>query len=280
MYKIVAKQELAPKIKLFEIYAPDIAAKAKPGQFVILRIDEKGERFPLTIANANLSKGTITLVFNEVGKSTKKLASLTEGGGILDLVGPLGNPSEIKNFGSILCVGGGVMIAPLYFVASALHKAGNELITVIGARTKDLLISEDEMKAISREFYITTDDGSKGYKRLDFLKEILSKGEIKRVVTMGPVVTMKTVSEITKPYGIKTIVTLTPIMVDGTGMCGCCRVSIEGETKFTCVDGPEFDGHQVDWDLLISRQRIYLPEERMSSLLYERLEGSPEHKTA
>jgi ferredoxin--NADP+ reductase len=149
---------------------------------------------------------------------------------------------------------------------------------VIGARTKGLLIFEDEMKTISHEFYITTDDGSKGYKELDFLKEILSKGEIKRVVTMGPVVMMKTVSEITKPYGIKTMVTLTPIMVDGTGMCGCCRVSVGGETKFACVEGPEFDGHQVDWELLVSRQRIYLPEERMSSLLYERVEGSPEHK--
>lgn len=268
MYDIVAKKELAPKIKLFDIYAPRVAVKAKPGQFVILRIDEKGERFPLTIANVDPSKGTIRVVFNEVGKSTKQLGNLRAGDDILNLVGPLGNPSEIENYGRVLCVGGGVMIAPLYFVASALHGAGNELITVIGARMKSLLIFEDEMKSISHEFYVATDDGSAGYKGLDFLEEVLGQGSINRVVAMGPVVMMKTVSEIAKPYRIKTIVTLTPIMVDGTGMCGCCRVSVGGVTKFTCVEGPEFDGHEVDWDLLISRQRIYLPEERMSALLH------------
>lgn len=270
MYKIVVKQELAPKIKLFEIYAPGVAAKAKPGQFVILHINEKGERFPLTIANTDTSRGTIRLVFNEVGKSTKQMGDLEEGDDILDLAGPLGNPSEIKNYGNALCVGGGVMIGPLYFVISALYKAGNKLITVIGARSKDLLIFEDEMKAVSHKFFITTDDGSKGYEKLDFLKELLNQENINRVVAMGPVAMLKTVSEITKPYGIKTVVTLTPIMVDGTGMCGCCRVSVGGATKFTCVDGPEFDGHEVDWSLLIARQRIYLPEERMSSLFYER----------
>lgn len=271
MYKIIRKQELAPKIKLFEIYAPRVAAKAKPGQFVILIIDEKGERFPLTIAGVNIPEGTIRLVFNEVGRSTKQLGNLEEGHDILHLAGPLGNPSEIANFGKVLCVGGGVMSAPLYFVASALSKAGNELITVIGARTKDLLIFEREMKAISQEFHITTDDGSKGHKGLDFLQDILSREKVNRAIVMGPVVMMKTVSQITKPYGIKTIATLTPIMVDGTGMCGCCRVEVGGRTRFTCFHGPEFDAHEVNWDLLISRQRIYLPEERISSLLYERL---------
>jgi ferredoxin--NADP+ reductase len=270
MYKIVIRKDLAPKIKLFDVYAPGVAAKAKPGQFVILHIDENGERFPLTIAGADTSKGTIRIVFNEVGKSTKQLGTLNEGDNILDLVGPLGNPTEIDKFGNVLCVGGGVMIGPLYFVASALRQAGNKLFTVIGARIKDLLIFEEEMKAISDEFYIATDDGSDGYKGLDFINEILSEKNISRAVTMGSVATMKAVSEITKPYGIKTMATLTPIMVDGTGMCGCCRVSVGGETKFACVDGPEFDAHQVDWGLLISRQRIYLPEERMSSLMYER----------
>ncbi|MBC8525474.1 MAG: sulfide/dihydroorotate dehydrogenase-like FAD/NAD-binding protein [Candidatus Cloacimonetes bacterium] len=273
MNKIVAKQELATKIKLVEIYAPESVEEAKPGQFVILHIDEKGERFPLTIVDANISKGTISLVFNEVGKSTKQLGILEEGDDILNLAGPLGNPSEIENFGRVLCIGGGVMIAPLWFVASALRKAGNEIIGVIGARNKDLLIFEDEMKAISDEFYITTDDGSKGYTGLDFLNKILSQKNINRVVTMGSVVTMKAVSEMTKSYGIKTMVTLTPIMVDGTGMCGCCRVSVGGEIKYACIDGPEFDGHAVDWNLLVSRKRIYLPEERISSLLNERLGG-------
>jgi sulfide dehydrogenase (flavoprotein) subunit SudB (EC 1.8.1.-) len=271
MNKILLKKELAPKIKLFDIYTPEIAAKAKPGNFVILRIDERGERFPLTIAGTDTSKGTIRLVFNEVGKSTKKLGCFSEGDEILDLVGPLGNPSEIDNFGNVLCVGGGVLIAPLYFVASALREAGNKIITVIGARTKDLLIFEEELKSISHEFYISTDDGSKGYKGLDFVKEILDQKNINRAVAIGPVAMLKAICEITKPHDIKTMVTLTPIMVDGTGMCGCCRVSVGGRTRFTCVDGPEFDGHEVDWELLTSRMRTYSTEERISSLFYERL---------
>ncbi len=273
MYKIVVKQELAPKIKLMEIYAPESVDEAMPGQFVILRIDEKGERFPLNIVNAKTSAGTVSIVFNEVGKSTKQLGSLEVGDNILDLAGPLGNPSEIKNYGSVLCIGGGVMIAPLCFVANALREAGNEIIGVLGARNKDLLIFKDKMKTISHKFYIATDDGSEGYTGLDFLNEILSQKNINRVVTMGSVATLRAVSEITKPYGIKTIVTLTPIMVDGTGMCGCCRVSVGGEIKYACIDGPEFDGHKVDWNLLISRQHIYLPEERISSLLNEKLKG-------
>jgi ferredoxin--NADP+ reductase len=273
MYKIVAKQELAPKIKLFEVSAPDIAAKAKPGQFVILKVCETGERIPITLVDSKTKKGTITLVFNEVGKTTKQLGLLNQGDHIPNIAGPLGNPSEIQTFGTVLCVGGGVMIAPLLFQVSALHKVGNKLITVIGARIKDLLIFEKEMKELSDEFYVATDDGSKGYKGLDFLKDILKKRKIDRVIAMGPVVMLKTVSEMTKPFGIKTIVTLTPIMVDGMGMCGACRVSVAGETKFACVDGPEFDGHQVDFDQLIKRQKMYLPEERLSALFHERLGG-------
>jgi len=273
MYKIVSKQELAPKIKRFDVYAPDIAAKANPGQFVILRVWEKGERIPITLVDANTQEGTITLVFNEVGKTTQQLGQLNQGDCIPNIAGPLGNPSEVQRFGTVLCVGGGVMIAPLLFQVSALRKAGNELITVIGARIKDLLIFEKEMKDLSDEFYVATDDGSKGYKGLDFLKDILGKRKINRVVAMGPVVMLKTVSEMTKPLGIKTIVTLTPIMVDGMGMCGACRVSVAGETKFACVDGPEFDGHQVDFDQLIKRQKMYLPEERLSALSHERLGG-------
>jgi len=273
MYKIVVKRELAPKIKLFEVAAPDIAAKTKPGQFVILRASETGERIPITLADSNAQKGTITLVFNEVGKTTKQLGSLKKGDCIPNIAGPLGNPSEIQKFGTILCVGGGVMVAPLLFQVSALRKAGNKVITVIGARIKDLLIFEKETKDLSDEFYVATDDGSKGYNGLAFLKDVISKKKIDRVVAMGPVVMLKTVSEMTKPFGIKTTVTLTPIMVDGMGMCGACRVTVAGETKFACVDGPEFDGHQVDFEQLIKRQRMYLPEERLSALFHERLGG-------
>jgi ferredoxin--NADP+ reductase len=270
-YKVIQKQELAPKIKLFEIHASRIATRAKPGQFVVLRIDEKGERFPLTIANVTPSKGNLRLVFNEVGRSTKRLGQLKEGVNILDVVGPLGNPSEIKKYGKVLCFGGGVMTPPLSFVASALHKAGNEIIGVIGARTKDLLIFKDEMKAIASKFYVITDDGSEGYEGIDFLKEVLTREKINRVVAMSTSeATLKAICEITKPHQIKTIVSLAPIMVDATGMCGACRVFIDGEMKLTCIDGPEFDGHTVNWGALISRKRMYMPEERISSLSYER----------
>ena len=270
-YKIVQKKELAPKIKLFDIHAPGIATRAKPGQFVVLRIDEKGERFPLTITNVEPSKGTLRIVFNEVGKSTKRLGQLKEGENIQDVVGPLGNPSEIKKYGKVLCFGGGVMAPPLIFVASVLHDAGNEIFGVIGARTKDLLIFKDEMKAIVNKFYVTTDDGYEGYKGIDFIEEILEKEKINRVVAMSTSeATLKAICEKTKPFQIETIVSLAPIMVDATGMCGACRVFINGEMKLTCIDGPEFNGHTVDWGALISRKRMYLPEERISSLSYER----------
>jgi len=271
VYKIVAKRELAPKIKLFEVSAPEISAKANPGQFVILRVSETGERIPINLANSDPKRGTITLVFNEVGKTTNQLGLLNRDNYIPNIAGPLGNPSEIQRFGTVLCIGGGVMIAPILFQVSSLRKAGNKIITVIGARIKDLLIFEKELRELSDEFYVATDDGSKGYKGLDFLKDILKKQKIDRIIAMGPVVMLKTVSEMTQPLGIKTIVTLTPIMVDGMGMCGACRVSVAGETKFACVDGPEFDGHQVDFDQLMRRQKMYLPEERLSAMFHERL---------
>lgn len=273
MYEIVAKKELAPKIKLFEVKAPDIAEKAQPGQFIILILGEKGERIPLTIAGYDRKKGTITFAFNEVGKTTKQLGLMKEGESISNITGPLGNPSEIRNFGNVLCVGGGVMIAPMLLQVKALKEAGNTVTTVIGARIKELLFFEDEMKATSDRLYAATDDGSKGYKGLGFLKELLEKEKFDRCVAMGPVVMMKNVCEITKPFGIPTIVTLTPIMVDGMGMCGVCRVTVGGKMKFACVDGPEFDGHTVDFDGLIKRQRMFLPEERLSSLVWERLGG-------
>jgi ferredoxin--NADP+ reductase len=273
MYEIVAKKELAPKIKLFEVCAPQIAEKARPGQFIILIIDENGERVPLTIAGCDAKKGTVTFAFNEVGKTTKQLGLMKEGDCVWNITGPLGVPSEIKNFGRVLCVAGGIMIAPMLLQVRALREAGNTVTTVMGARIKDLLFFEDEMKALSNKFYVATDDGSKGYKGLNFLKEILEKEKFDRCVVMGPVVMMKDVSDITKPFGIPTVVSLTPIMIDGMGMCGVCRVSVGGKMKFGCVDGPEFDGHKVDFDELVNRQRMFLPEERLSSLLWETLGG-------
>ena len=268
-YKIVSKKELAPKIKLFEVEAPDVAAKAKPGQFVIIIIGEKGERIPLTICDYDRKKGTVSFAFHEVGKTTKELGLLCEGNCIENVTGPLGNPSEIKKFGKVLCVGVSVMIAPLLLQVKAMLEAGNAVTTVLGARIKDVLMLEDEAKAISDKVYVATDDGSKGYKGLDFLKELLKTEKFDHCVTMGPVVMMKTVSEITKPYGIPTVVTLTPIMVDGMGMCGVCRVTVGGKMQFACVDGPEFDGHQVDFEELVKRQRLFLPEERLNSVLWE-----------
>lgn len=273
MNRIITKRELAPKIKLFKIHAPDIASKAQPGQFLILVIGEKGERIPLTIADYDSRKGTVTFVFNEVGKTTMQLGCFKEGDSLPNVAGPLGKPSEIRKFGRVLCVGGGVMVAPLHLQVKTLLEAGNEVATVIGARKKDLLIFEQEMKQASDKLYIATDDGSKGFKGLDFLRELLRTEKYQRAVVMGSVVTMKTVSEITRPYGIPTVVTLTPIMVDGMGMCGVCRVAVGGETKFACIDGPEFDAHKVDFEELIKRQRMFLPEERLSSLLWEKLGG-------
>lgn len=275
MNKIILKQELAPKIKLLEVENPPIAAKARPGQFVMLCLGEEGERFPLTIAGADTSRGTIKLVFNEVGKSSTKLGALREGEEIPSLAGPLGNPTEIDKFGTVLGFGGGVMAGPLLYIAEAFRQVGNKVILVLGARNKDLLFFREEAKAVSDELYLCTDDGSEGYQGIDFLKELLEKERVNRVYLMSvATATLKAVSELTRPYGIKTIVSLTPIMLDGTGMCGACRVVVSGATKFACVDGPEFDGHEVDWELLESRKRMYAPEERIaflsSSLLEER----------
>jgi len=268
-YKIVATKELAPKEKLLEVEAPDIAAKAQPGQFVIVIVDEKGERIPLTICGYDRAKGTVSFAFHEVGKTTKELGVLCEGDCLENVTGPLGNASEIKNYGKVLCVGGSIMIAPLLLQVKAMKEAGNSVTAVLGARIKDVLMMEDEAKAMSDKLYIATDDGSKGYQGLDFLKELLKTEKFDHCVAMGPVVMMKTVSEITKPFGIPTIITVTPLMVDGMGMCGVCRVTVGGKMKFGCIDGPEFDGHQVDFEELVKRQRMFLPEERLSSVLWE-----------
>jgi len=273
MYEIVAKREVAPNIYLIELAAEDVAKKSQPGQFVILRLDDKGERIPLTIAGVDLEKGTVAAAVHSVGRTTKKLAKMNAGDSIMDLSGPLGNPAEIGKFGRVLLVGGGVWCAPLYYVAQALREKGNEVATVAAGRTKNDLIFEKELKEVSNEFYVATDDGSKGYQGLSFLKDVLKTQKFDHSIAMGPVVMLQTVTEITKPYSLKTMVTLASIMVDGTGMCGSCRVTVAGETKFACMDGPEFDGHQVDFEQLIKRQRIYLPEERMASMIHEKLGG-------
>ena len=269
MYKIVSKTDLAHKETLFEVEAPDIAAKAKAGQFVIVVPNEKGERIPLTICDYDTAKGTVSFAFHQVGKTTKALGCLKEGDTLMNVTGPLGNPSEVKNFGKVLCVGGSIMIAPALLQVKAMKEAGNHVTTVLGCRSKDFLFMEDEAKALSDKVYVASDDGSIGYTGLDFLKDLLKTEKFDHCVVLGPVVMMREVSEITKPYGIPTIVTMTPIMMDGMGMCGVCRVTVAGEMKFGCVDGPEFDGHQVDFDELVQRQRLMLPEERLSSMLWE-----------
>lgn len=276
MYKILVKQQLAPSVQLFEVEAPLIARKAKPGQFVILRVNETGERIPLTIADFNREKGSITLIFQEVGASTTELGLLNAGEFLLDLVGPLGKATHIEKFGTVVCIGGGIGIAPVYPIARGLKEAGNEVISIIGARSKDILIYEEEMAAVSDNLIITTDDGSKGIKALvtQPLKELLDSDKtISLVVAIGPVIMMKFVAETTRPYGVPTVVSLNPIMVDGTGMCGGCRVSVGQENKFACVDGPEFDAHKVDFESLMARQRMYKPHEKQHS---EHLAGKKE----
>ena len=272
MYKILEKKQLSKTVKLMKIRAPLIAKKALPGQFIILRIDEKGERIPLTIADYNREKGTITIIFMEVGKTTRQLGAMKRGEALLNFAGPLGEPSEIKKYGTVVCIGGGVGIAPLYPIIRALHQAGNQVISILGARTKDLLMLEDEIEDVSDEVYIATDDGSKGSKGFvsDVLQTLIDKGtQVDIVWAIGPVIMMKVVANLTKKYEIPTIVSLNPIMVDGTGMCGGCRVTVDGKIQFACVDGPEFDGHKVDFDNLMLRNRRFLREEEHACKLAE-----------
>ena len=267
MYRIVRKEMLAEDTQIMDILAPEVAAKARPGNFVMLRISEKGEKIPMSVADYDRKKGTITIVFKMVGKSTCDLAKLGKGDEILNFVGPLGNPTEIEKFGTVVLVGGGVGIPPLYPMGRELKARGNRVISIIGARCEDLLIFEKEMKSVSDEFHMMTDDGSCGKKGFvtDALKELMEKGtKIDRVITVGPLVMMKFVAATTKPHKIKTIASLNPIMVDGTGMCGCCRVTIGKETKFVCVDGPEFDAHLVDFDNIMLRGKRFLKEEDIS----------------
>ena len=263
MYRIVEKKKLSKESYLLRVEAPLIAKKRKAGQFISLRIDETGERIPLTIVDSD--EQTITLIFQEVGKTTAKLGRLEEGEFILDVVGPLGRPTHIEKVGTVVCIGGGIGIAVAYPQAKAFKEAGNKVICIIGARSKELLILEEETKKVSDELRIVTDDGSYGRRGFvtDSLKELIEEKEnINLVLAVGPLVMMQAVSELTRPYKLKTMVSLNPIMIDGTGMCGSCRVTVGGETRFVCVHGPEFDGHLVDFDELANRQKMYLKEEK------------------
>lgn len=270
MARIIRKETLAPQIKLMVVDAPWVARKAKAGQFVVLRIVEEGERIPLTIADFEPVEGTVTIIFQEVGKSTMLLGTLEEGDEILDFVGPLGREIEEKNFGHVVCVGGGVGIAPTYPKAKALKEKGNRITSIIGTRTKTMLFWEDKMREVSDELFVTTDDGTYGEKGFvtQVLERILKNEKVDLVIAVGPVIMMKMVSVITKPHNVPTLVSLNPIMVDGTGMCGCCRVTVGDKCKFTCVDGPVFDGHKVNFDELLARQRIYLEEEQRALALW------------
>ncbi len=267
MYKIVESRFLGPDVKLHRIEAPKIAKKRKAGQFVIIRTTGKGERIPLTIADSNIEEGTITIIAQGIGKTTRQLNDMEAGDHLHDVVGPLGHPSEIEYFGTAVSIGGGVGTAIAYPTAKALKDAGNEVISIIGGRSKEYVILEDEMKAVCDEVYPTTDDGSYGYHGFvtQKLQDLIDSGKkLDYVLAIGPIPMMKAVADVTRPYGIKTVVSLNPIMVDGTGMCGGCRALVDNKVVFVCVDGPEFDAHKVDFSVLTKRNRMYLKEEKQS----------------
>jgi len=267
VYRIIQKEILAPTITKYVIEAPYVARKRKAGNFVIIRVEETGERIPLTLVDSNIKEGTVTLIVQAIGKTTKALALKNAGEYIMDLMGPLGNPTPIETGKTIACIGGGVGTAELYPITKALKEAGNTIYTIVGARSKELVILEKEMQQVSDTLYITTDDGS--YKRKGFvtdqLKELLDTNlGINLVYAIGPLPMMKAVSNLTRPYNVRTVVSLNAVMVDGTGMCGGCRVSVNGQMKFACVDGPEFEGHEVDFDEMLLRNRSYTEMEKIS----------------
>ena len=265
MYKVVRKEQLADVVTLLEVEAAPIARKARAGQFVIVRLKEDTERVPLTLSDWNREAGTITIIFQHIGRSTRELSFVEVGDAIRDVVGPLGRATEVEKFGTVVCIGGGIGVAELRPIAKAMKEAGNTVVSIIGARDKSLVILEDEMRASSDELYVTTDNGSYGRKGFvsEALADILKDGrKIDIVYAIGPVPMMRVIAEQTRPHGLKTIVSLDAIMIDGTGMCGACRVTVGGQTKFTCVDGPDFDAHQVNWDELVARKRMYLPQEK------------------
>ncbi|MGM0786892.1 MAG: sulfide/dihydroorotate dehydrogenase-like FAD/NAD-binding protein [Thermodesulfobacteriota bacterium] len=277
MFKIVRRESMADDtVILNEIEAPRIAAKAKPGQFVILKANQTGERIPLTISDLDSDRGTITVIYMVVGKSTALFKTLEEGDGYRDVIGPLGKPTDIEKVGRVVCVGGGTGTAVLFPITRGFKEAGNEVISIIGARNKDLLFLEEKMGAVSDDLHVCTDDGSYGRRGFvtEALKDVLDSNKVDLVVAIGPVPMMKFVSKMTYEYGVKTLVSLNPIMIDGTGMCGGCRVSVGGDTRFACVDGPEFDGHKVDYDNLMQRLRAYEEDEKAAYEAFCRAEGA------
>jgi ferredoxin--NADP+ reductase len=272
MFKIKKKEILTPQTKLFVVGAPLVATKVLPGQFVVIRIHEEGERIPLTVADFDRAEGDLTLIFQEIGKTTVELGTLDEGDAILDLVGPLGKPTHIEDFGTVACVGGGIGIAPVFPIARALREAGNRVISIIGARSSDLLILEKEMAGVSDEIYVTTDDGSYGKKAFvtQEMERLIGEGyRFAFAIGIGPLPMMRAFAGVTSKYAIPAKVSLNPIMVDGTGMCGVCRISVGGKTRFACVDGPEFDAAEVDFDVLLARQATYCEEEKESLERYK-----------
>lgn len=275
MYRIVDKERLSTNVVKMTLEAPLIAKSIRPGQFIIIIVHEKGERIPLTVVESFPQAGLITIVFQEVGKTTKLLGKKEVGEDLFAVMGPNGNPFPVKLYGDVVLVAGGVGVAEVVPIARALKEAGNNITTIIGARTKDLLFFTDVLDSISNKLYITTDDGSSGIKGLVILplKELLDTTHIDMVLAVGPTIMMKAVADMTRSYGVKTYVSLNPIMIDGTGMCGGCRVTVGGETRFVCVDGPEFDGHLVDFDELMQRQRSYTEEERLALRLLEEKNG-------
>jgi ferredoxin/flavodoxin---NADP+ reductase len=283
VFKIIHTEFLAPAIKRFVIEAPRIARKQKPGQFVILRIYEEGERIPVTIENSDAKRGTISIVVQAAGKTTHLLNSLETGDSILDVVGPLGKPSDVRNYGTVVVVGGGVGTAMAYPTAAALKRAGNRVLSIVGARNKELVILESEMRAVSDALMLTTDDGSyadKGFVT-DKLRQLIENGtRIDLVIAVGPIVMMKAVSEMTRKENIHTVVSLNPIMIDGTGMCGGCRVLIDGKSEFACVDGPEFDAHKVDFSVLVQRNAMYREAEQRSLGEYQRAKAAEDEASA
>lgn len=273
LYEIVHKEPLAPLVTRYRVYAPEIAAKRKAGQFVLIRLWEGGERIPLTIADADPVQGTITLIVQSVGKTTHQMAEMQPGDVLNSVAGPLGTPTHIEKYGTVVTIGGGIGIAPLYPITQAMKAAGNHIIAILGARGKELLILEQEMRSVADDLIITTDDGSYGRHGLvtATLQELIDAGKkIDMVVAIGPAIMMKSVAEVTRPYTIPTLASLNPVMVDGTGMCGGCRVSVGGETKFVCVDGPEFDAHQVVWDEMMLRLNMYKAHECRAMERYQR----------
>lgn len=279
-FEILEAKELAPKNKMIKVKAPLIARKGQAGQFAILKIDEQGERIPLTLADWDREKGTVTFIFQEVGKTSFQLGTLKKGDSIQDCIGPLGIPTHIEKVGTIVCVGGGLGIAPLYPIARAYHEAGNRVIGVIGARSSNLLFYEEELSSVSDKFIVCTDDGSKGIKGfvVTALQQVMEEEHIDRIFAIGPPIMMKVVCDATREKGIPTMVSLNPIMVDGTGMCGACRVEVGGETKFACVDGPDFDGHKVDFNLLMSRLKMYEDQEKKAVERFKDKCGSCSHQ--